>query len=833
MSEDVINLPSRFEQLEYLESETSTSGAYAIDTGIKPNQNTGFWIDYNEVSDNVSNYQQAIFGARHASMDKELQLTHHQNGILRFNNTSYPANFNLGTRYQVSLRNRVFTHYDGTQTVLPDTEWQCNYNIHLFCMNNAGTLFQGGATKVYRFKLYDGDTLVRDFIPAYDTILYAPCMYDLVTQTPFYNKGYEELLYPKIEEVINLPYGYKQCLFLESTGTQYINTNYVATNNTGAHVKWSLTNIKNYSNVLTSFGISTDDTADSVFMIPHWNGDNNAYLSAFMSRSENALRLENQTAPILYSIHESHLNYYNSSEVYIDTTLMGNVDNVSENIENDLPLYLFGCNKLNALSTADSMIGRIYRATITEGEEVAMDLIPCLDDKGKPCMYDLITQTPFYNANAEGNDFRYVIRGKIPSWYKRVEYLESTGTQYINTEVIPSGSIGSYIDAEMITDSDGHTMGTITQKYHAWRTCTTKVTRNCGYAWNNSWRAVGSSYSGGRFNGELNFLNSKKAELFKNGELLYTENLSANTTVYTIPMYLFGLNNNNQNSYQWRGKIYRAKISQRAEIIRDFVPCLDENGIPCMFDLVEGIPYYNVGSGEFLYNNNGLEGSYTGFGQLSGIGNRLGGGTDGLPPAYTRVNYLESTGTQYMLIPEPYKGTSSECLTGVQIKVTFLATGLAVWGIRNNNVQQQDLMCTYASGGVQYVATGRSQGGGPYARLPLNTNPFICSYNYKQDGALRTQQGEDVAEYLNYVPNYTTPNLVWDYMPLFATLVILPSLVPAQMGKMQVYYVQFTQGSEITRDLIPCLDDNGRPCMFDRVSRTPFYNSGTGEFLYG
>lgn len=217
------------------------------------------------------------------------------------------------------------------------------------------------------------------------------------------------------EEVINLPFGYKRCLYLESTGTQYIDTNIIPTTQTGAYVKWSLTNIKKYSNVLACLGNSTDDTADNVFMLPHWNGDNNAYLCGFMSRASGALRLENQTAPTLQSTHESYLNYHNNGQALIDTTLLGNVDNTYENLENDLPLYLFGCNKLNSLSTNDSMIGRIYRATITEGEEVVMDLIPCLDDNGKPCMYDLVTQIPFYNANVEGDDFRYVIKGKIPS----------------------------------------------------------------------------------------------------------------------------------------------------------------------------------------------------------------------------------------------------------------------------------------------------------------------------------------------------------------------------------------------------------------------------------
>lgn len=36
----------------------------------------------------------------------------------------------------------------------------------------------------------------------------------------------------------------------------------------------------------------------------------------------------------------------------------------------------------------------------------------------------------------------------------------------------------------------------------------------------------------------------------------------------------------------------------------------------------------------------------------------------------------------------------------------------------------------------------------------------------------------------------------------------------------------------IVYDLVPCLDAVGAPCMFDMVSCKPFYNSGTGDFLY-
>ena len=76
------------------------------------------------------------------------------------------------------------------------------------------------------------------------------------------------------------------------------------------------------------------------------------------------------------------------------------------------------------------------------------------------------------------------------------------------------------------------------------------------------------------------------------------------------------------NSVYYR--IYRAKISEGTEIVRDWVPAYDtRRDKPCMYDLINNVAYYNDGIGEFLYNRD-FEGTYTGFGIMGGIGNRLG-----------------------------------------------------------------------------------------------------------------------------------------------------------------------------------------------------------------
>ena len=49
----------------------------------------------------------------------------------------------------------------------------------------------------------------------------------------------------------------------------------------------------------------------------------------------------------------------------------------------------------------------------------------------------------------------------------------------------------------------------------------------------------------------------------------------------------------------------------------------------------------------------------------------------------------------------------------------------------------------------------------------------------------------------------------------------------------RIKYGKIYAENNLVCDLIPCLDTNGTPCMYDTVSKQTFYNQGTGEFLYG
>lgn len=48
-----------------------------------------------------------------------------------------------------------------------------------------------------------------------------------------------------------------------------------------------------------------------------------------------------------------------------------------------------------------------------------------------------------------------------------------------------------------------------------------------------------------------------------------------------------------------------------------------------------------------------------------------------------------------------------------------------------------------------------------------------------------------------------------------------------------IYRASYTlETGEVIVNVIPCLDTTGTPCMVNRVTRTPYYNRGSGNFLY-
>lgn len=86
-------------------------------------------------------------------------------------------------------------YYDGEQVYTGATPVDISRPLYLFGRNNEGTAGTLGSGSVYSCKIYNGNTPVLHLVPVPagmvigNTTISANCMFDIVSQTPYYNAG--------------------------------------------------------------------------------------------------------------------------------------------------------------------------------------------------------------------------------------------------------------------------------------------------------------------------------------------------------------------------------------------------------------------------------------------------------------------------------------------------------------------------------------------------------------------------------------------------------------------------------------------------------------------
>jgi len=192
------------------------------------------------------------------------------------------------------------------------------------------------------------------------------------------------------------------------------------------------------------------------------------------------------------------------------------------------------------------------------------------------------------------------------------EYLQSNGSQYIDTGVLPSAGL-TFTGQAMFTAFDNWLVlfGSVIQDNevngivfrHGADSAQTLSTWFCGMP-------SSTGYAHGRFsigrssvNYLFDFSLSAGSTSVNDFHYTFTSSTSNLTSSNKNTIYLFG---GNFNKSFWRGstaRIYKMKINDGGSTVRNFVPVLDPDGIPAMLDRVENKLYYNKGSGQFTTGN--------------------------------------------------------------------------------------------------------------------------------------------------------------------------------------------------------------------------------------
>ena len=262
---------------------------------------------------------------------------------------------------------------------------------------------------------------------------------------------------------------------------------------------------------------------------------------------------------------------------------------------------------------------------------------------------------------------------------KRLEYIESSGTQWINTGIKGKVGITAEIDFLCTTDADATVLGSRKgeDRFFPVHWNWAKIVRVLG-GWdaNKSMSAsVNTRYLA------RSTLASGTQSLHVDGSAVSAAAGTASSSIdTTYDMYLFAANINGSASQKFSGRIYSAKIWSGDMLKASFVPCEDENGEACLYDFVSQSYFRNSGSGTFAKGGEIAAGL-----SLATSSALVSSSEYGEPDEY--LDYIEATGEQYI-------DTGVNAATGLKVRADFSWEGSITsgtdWGLvgaRSGNVR--------------------------------------------------------------------------------------------------------------------------------------------------
>ena len=206
----------------------------------------------------------------------------------------------------------------------------------------------------------------------------------------------------------------------------------------------------------------------------------------------------------------------------------------------------------------------------------------------------------------------YVVHSSLPEGYTELEYIESSGNQYIDTGIYMDGNNSIYVDFQLLeTKRDIRVYGADFDSNTGISGFSNSLYQNgqakfaFSYQDNNgNWvsTAIGTDLLRHTF-----FLDgvNKTAKMDGGVDSKSVSGYSAsNTAVKTL--YIFADNrpvNSNMVNYYSKMKLYSFKIWDNDTLIRDYIPAKNSNNIVGLYDKVNNVFYTSPNNNNFIAGN--------------------------------------------------------------------------------------------------------------------------------------------------------------------------------------------------------------------------------------
>lgn len=194
-----------------------------------------------------------------------------------------------------------------------------------------------------------------------------------------------------------------------------------------------------------------------------------------------------------------------------------------------------------------------------------------------------------------------------------------------------------------------------------------------------------------------------------------------------------------------------------------------------------------------------------------------------LPSEYTQVDYIQSTGSEY--INTLIYHTTNETSYFIDIEITgLLSQWSSLFGSRNAHDGPEAYYFGIQNNNSTYCCIGGTK------RDPLG---FTLQLNTRYSIIFSPTQVKVNDNSISISPTYNRTLYLYDYL-FGGNFSDVSSTTAAEKIAAKVYAFKIYSNGILQRDFIPCYrNSDGEVGMFDLVSLSFFTNQGTGSFIKG
>ena len=376
---------------------------------------------------------------------------------------------------------------------------------------------------------------------------------------------------------MSLPSGYKRLEYIQSSGTQYIDTGVAANGNTGFAVDFSTTSAVSTSGYGSILGcLNYGSNRYGIGTYPDRSGGQLCYGSAIYNPY---ITVGNR---LQVSLLNGSIKTPNGTE-----TVGAQTFNVGATIT------VFGRKRTDG-SVDELSKTKIYALTIYDNGDLVRDFIPCQKPDGTNGLWDDVNSV-FYGNSGTGTFAAgpVIAIAADKSEITKLEYIQSSGTQYVNTGVVVSKNLEIKLRF-MLTSTTNH--GIIGYMQSA----SSGTNRFAVFQYGGAWYFDFGNESTGRISGGS--FNANTLYDISVGNRYIKDNASESNII--SGSVISDVTNSNFISILCEtdcgiGKIYSCQIYDNDVLVRDYIAAKLADGTVGLYDKLNGLLYINSGTGTF------------------------------------------------------------------------------------------------------------------------------------------------------------------------------------------------------------------------------------------